>query len=847
MILNFNEKKISIISGNNKITSDLIPEFSNQKFILFNVLVTKNKDDVEELFIRSFDYFPLKIKNDLSEILLNKSSIFKLKYEDNIKIFSKYSKSHFSFEKLKNNNLIIEEAKEENLIIKAETDSKKLTLNSIKENEKINFQSTVPETLSADNYHDNNLNCNTPENDKIGILEFNSNFNKQDKLLTEQEKDLYSMLSNNEDRLSINTKQNEFENVQSEFDHLRENTISKIGSMKSEKGQPYESNITDLILPRSLSTYLNKEDFDVNIKHDKPRRNKIIDDDDDINDFYNKENNNLIHENENKDNLLKSQTKNAIDTRKSRRLNKATGKEQSPNEPVKLLEKKRRRIRRLSLHSKNNSNRVSPEKPKRNFVDHISVTKEFDNNIIPITNNKNEENIIKKSFKNEEIHMKSETEGIKTPSKAQCPICLDTASSIGTLDPCGHEFCNDCINEWARVSNSCPCCKKEFKKILYLQENKRKVKRVKKKKFKIDEDEEDQWVENCAEYCMVCRKDNDEHLLLVCDKCHYNICHTHCAGLDLIPDDDFICAECKNSNANNTNSRSRNSNNIILTDNLNNNDNIRVPRTKLSSTNTLKYKNLKSETKFKSNDGLDNGEIKALPKTKARKNNKLNGENYKIKKIRRLSYNDKIKNTSNKNIKPKRKSNKAITIKQNKKGRRSKHDLDLSFNELDDMDYSEEEEIEDTISDNYERSPSDHSNNQRRKKLNDYYSEEESYYSDQNLSENSSNSISVKQKSAAKTKTPKKFTSNAKSNKSKDRKLYYKGVKSSSNYTANKHINNKKGNNNKDKNEEKSININYNIGNRNQKKPMKMNFNVNLHFPEKTKGSNNNFGTRKKN
>ncbi len=129
-------------------------------------------------------------------------------------------------------------------------------------------------------------------------------------------------------------------------------------------------------------------------------------------------------------------------------------------------------------------------------------------------------------------------------NKLPCSICLDPIIRRSSLDTCEHEFCRECIDQWALLSSHCPLCKEEFRKIISWEANQKIIKRVKKRKFKYDEEEAEPWYNNCAEACMVCNKSNDEHLLLVCDSCTYNICHTYCAGLDLIPDEDWNCRDC---------------------------------------------------------------------------------------------------------------------------------------------------------------------------------------------------------------------------------------------------------------------------------------------------------------
>jgi hypothetical protein len=97
----------------------------------------------------------------------------------------------------------------------------------------------------------------------------------------------------------------------------------------------------------------------------------------------------------------------------------------------------------------------------------------------------------------------------------------------------------------------CPLCKKEFKKIIYYYKNKKKEMKVKKKKLEVEEEgiEFYEYVEGSRDECMKCGQDNDFSNMLVCDRCHYNVCHTYCDGLSRIPDTDWFCGECRDSEA----------------------------------------------------------------------------------------------------------------------------------------------------------------------------------------------------------------------------------------------------------------------------------------------------------
>ena len=120
-----------------------------------------------------------------------------------------------------------------------------------------------------------------------------------------------------------------------------------------------------------------------------------------------------------------------------------------------------------------------------------------------------------------------------------CPICLKEVK-IGTgRIKCGHAFCSHCINSWAAQATYCPLCKKQF---TYISEELdgipiEKIK-VKPKVFEESEDYEE------PSFCYECKcSDNEDHLL-ICDECDINYCHTYCAGLDKVPENNWLCKYC---------------------------------------------------------------------------------------------------------------------------------------------------------------------------------------------------------------------------------------------------------------------------------------------------------------
>lgn len=132
------------------------------------------------------------------------------------------------------------------------------------------------------------------------------------------------------------------------------------------------------------------------------------------------------------------------------------------------------------------------------------------------------------------------------PTLQKCSICLELMKEPSQLNTCLHEFCKDCIDHWTQLSSQCPLCKENFTKVIYYDARSHNTteKKIKKKHFKPDEEEIEQWYTNCDDKCLICGECNNTQELLICDKCNFRICHTYCVGLDVIPDGDWICPEC---------------------------------------------------------------------------------------------------------------------------------------------------------------------------------------------------------------------------------------------------------------------------------------------------------------
>ena len=188
--------------------------------------------------------------------------------------------------------------------------------------------------------------------------------------------------------------------------------------------------------------------------------------------------------------------------------------------------------------------------PKRKIRKFINILKQIDldtSKLYPdIINKKKKKEENKKiqieKFENE----KDEKENKEESTNIKCTICLENINNPAKLDTCEHEFCTNCIKHWSTLSSECPLCKLNFHNIIFYDEkNMKKEKKVKRKKFKPEEEVIEQWYNNCDEKCLICNKKNNTSYLLICDKCNFRVCHTFCVGLDYIPDGDFICPECK--------------------------------------------------------------------------------------------------------------------------------------------------------------------------------------------------------------------------------------------------------------------------------------------------------------
>lgn len=76
-------------------------------------------------------------------------------------------------------------------------------------------------------------------------------------------------------------------------------------------------------------------------------------------------------------------------------------------------------------------------------------------------------------------------------SLEKCPICMSDFVVEANTNSCLHTFCFECIEIWARNTNTCPLCKIEFNRISAKDKAIKKSIRVRRKKLEAVYDEEE--------------------------------------------------------------------------------------------------------------------------------------------------------------------------------------------------------------------------------------------------------------------------------------------------------------------------------------------------------------------
>lgn len=129
---------------------------------------------------------------------------------------------------------------------------------------------------------------------------------------------------------------------------------------------------------------------------------------------------------------------------------------------------------------------------------------------------------------------------------------LENDRNIAVIQICGHVLHDSCLKAWSGKANSCPICRQAFHLVevydkvggtllnTYQVEDKKQVAEFDPLAW-LDENPEEE--EEPARPCPVCNTAENEDVLLLCDGCDIPY-HTHCIGLEDIPDGSWFCMEC---------------------------------------------------------------------------------------------------------------------------------------------------------------------------------------------------------------------------------------------------------------------------------------------------------------
>lgn len=121
---------------------------------------------------------------------------------------------------------------------------------------------------------------------------------------------------------------------------------------------------------------------------------------------------------------------------------------------------------------------------------------------------------------------------------------------------CKHQFCFECITDWAKVTNCCPLCKREFMIINKHSPQGDLLEEVAVQPKAVDLDqllqENDLLVNgrlllNLAdEHCYACELTHNQDDMLVCDHCLTKCCHIQCLNppLEEVPHEPWYCDTC---------------------------------------------------------------------------------------------------------------------------------------------------------------------------------------------------------------------------------------------------------------------------------------------------------------
>nr|CAD7260129.1 unnamed protein product [Timema shepardi] len=128
----------------------------------------------------------------------------------------------------------------------------------------------------------------------------------------------------------------------------------------------------------------------------------------------------------------------------------------------------------------------------------------------------------------------------------KCPICLRSfgQQEIATPESCDHNFCTECLQEWAKNVNTCPVDRQKFTLILVRKQlNGKVVRRISVETRRPDEG--DLVIEEDPTFCEICGRHDREDRMLLCDACDLGY-HLECLDppLEQVPVFEWYCSDC---------------------------------------------------------------------------------------------------------------------------------------------------------------------------------------------------------------------------------------------------------------------------------------------------------------
>ena len=182
---------------------------------------------------------------------------------------------------------------------------------------------------------------------------------------------------------------------------------------------------------------------------------------------------------------------------------------------------------------KNNDNLINKESGE------VEKSKKNENIADDDTEIKNRKHLkkLKKDIDNKEMGL---------PLDAECIICCSEIRELANPDGCNHDFCRSCLIEWSQRSAKCPICKTLYNNIFIYENGIKKqislneIRRNYKKENNSNESEE----ENIEKICYICKKNEDESNLIICERCKACFCHYYCIKLKKKPQK-WYCRYCR--------------------------------------------------------------------------------------------------------------------------------------------------------------------------------------------------------------------------------------------------------------------------------------------------------------